>query len=224
MLSTLLPVTILMIHCPNSTLFPCFLRVAMKQMNRCTAGKKGGRQKTADRDTLGLCLHVLQSMSSKVHLAAVQFSHGFFWGRVSELPLPIPSVLEEKSHNMLGGGKDGLETFQEEPYCHRYQGQMGSADKTARSWKCSGILQIEKYWCYWVTCPYGLAFLLDRLLCTHLLRKNEGYSGGLWNLLLDILRSNIMCGITRRETKLRLKLDFPFAFLLKTKINPKYYA
>lgn len=41
------------------------------------------------------------------------------------------------------GAKDGLETFQEGSYCHRRQGQMGPADSRARSWKCSGILQIK---------------------------------------------------------------------------------
>lgn len=50
------------------------------------------------------------------------------------------------------------------------------------------------------------------------LQKKEGYSGGLWNILPNILRNDTMCGISSREIKLRLKIEFPFAFLFKNKI------
>lgn len=52
------------------------------------------------------------------------------------------------------------------------------------------------------------------------LQKKEGYSGWLWNLLLDILRSNTMCGITSREIQLRLKIEFPFSFIFKKMLMP----
>lgn len=59
-LSTLLSVAIFMTHCPGSTLLPCSLGVALRQLNSCTAGERGRRQKKAEGDALGLCLHVLE--------------------------------------------------------------------------------------------------------------------------------------------------------------------
>jgi len=60
-LSTLLSVAILMTHCPGSTLFPCSLGMALKQLNRCRAGEgRGRRQETAEGDALGLCPCVLE--------------------------------------------------------------------------------------------------------------------------------------------------------------------
>lgn len=55
-LSALLSVAILMTHCPGSTLLPCSLGVALEQVH---SGKRGRRQKEAEGDALGLCIHIL---------------------------------------------------------------------------------------------------------------------------------------------------------------------
>lgn len=90
---------------------------------------------------------------------------------------------------------------------------MGLAERRARSWKCSEVLQFNSMLMLLCDLPIWFCLFTSLTSVYASLQKKEGYSGGLQNLLLNILRNNNMCGITSREMKLRLKIaSFCFLF------------
>lgn len=75
-LSALLSVAILMTPCPCSTLLPCSLGVALEQVH----SREGGQEAEGSRGGCPWAVHLYFRGCAKVHLAAVLFSRGSFWG------------------------------------------------------------------------------------------------------------------------------------------------